>query len=376
MLDTDTTQHDSEDSETSTDSISKPRARRLTDQRHGLRRMVWKFLTVQGMGTCLTNVAVAYQIVMGVFVILLFVVDRRTSPDVTTVDVHAMQMVLFGIWTVEYVLRVWCCVEERVSELSEGMSTLSTKDRCIERLRILIHPLMIFDLLALAALLVDIIISQNSFRGIMALRLLSLCRIERDFQIVGPVLGVVFKKREMLAASMALVIVMIVVASVCMFYIESAAPEPQEAGLNEQFDPDHFGTIADCMWWACITMSTVGYGDRVPRTGLGRLFAAVTALLAPALIALPAGIIASGFQEELSEKRALGEESAQDESLGQAVEDVLDRAGLTSGRISERYGATLQRADAVEAEVAALRAELRELTAALVSSGQAGKPPT
>jgi voltage-gated potassium channel len=57
--------------------------------------------------------------------------------------------------------------------------------------------------------------------------------------------------------------------------------------------PDRFGTIPDAMWWAIITLTTVGYGDVVPITPLGKVVAGVTAIMGIAMLALPVGIIAT-----------------------------------------------------------------------------------
>ena len=59
--------------------------------------------------------------------------------------------------------------------------------------------------------------------------------------------------------------------------------------------PDKLGTIPDAMWWAIVTLGTIGYGDVVPVTALGKLIAAVTIFCGLSMIALPVGIIANAF---------------------------------------------------------------------------------
>jgi voltage-gated potassium channel len=63
--------------------------------------------------------------------------------------------------------------------------------------------------------------------------------------------------------------------------------------------PDKFGTVPDAMWWAIVTLGTIGYGDVVPITVIGKLIAGVTIFLGLIMVALPVGIIASGFAEEI-----------------------------------------------------------------------------
>ena len=63
--------------------------------------------------------------------------------------------------------------------------------------------------------------------------------------------------------------------------------------------PQAFGTIPDAMWWAITTLTTVGYGDVVPVTGLGRVVAGITMVAGVGLLALPVGIVATGFVDTI-----------------------------------------------------------------------------
>lgn len=69
---------------------------------------------------------------------------------------------------------------------------------------------------------------------------------------------------------------------------------------EHEAQPDKFPHIPASMWWAVITLTTVGYGDVYPITPLGKLLGGILALLGIGLIALPAGIIASGFTEVIA----------------------------------------------------------------------------
>jgi len=63
--------------------------------------------------------------------------------------------------------------------------------------------------------------------------------------------------------------------------------------------PDRLGDVPSAMWWAVVTLSTVGYGDVVPITAFGKVIAGLTMVLGILFMALPVGIIASGFQQEI-----------------------------------------------------------------------------
>ena len=69
--------------------------------------------------------------------------------------------------------------------------------------------------------------------------------------------------------------------------------------IERNAQPDKFGTIPDAMWWAIVTLGTLGYGDVVPVTVLGRVVAGLTIFLGLIMIALPVGIVATAFAEQI-----------------------------------------------------------------------------
>ena len=85
--------------------------------------------------------------------------------------------------------------------------------------------------------------------------------------------------------------IILVVASSVMYYVEHGA------------QPDKFSSIPTTMWWAVMTLTTIGYGDMYLVTGLGKFLAAVVAFLGIGLFALPAGILGSGFFEEFHHRQ-------------------------------------------------------------------------
>ena len=73
--------------------------------------------------------------------------------------------------------------------------------------------------------------------------------------------------------------------------------------LEQEAQPEKFASIPAAMWWSIITVTTVGYGDVSPVTPLGRLLAGIIALLGIGIFALPAGILGSGFMEQVNQRR-------------------------------------------------------------------------
>ena len=103
-------------------------------------------------------------------------------------------------------------------------------------------------------------------------------------------------KREALQISAIYSGLVISFSSILMFLVEGNIQKEQ------------FGSIPRCLWWAVVTVTTVGYGDTYPVTALGKLVAAMTAISGIAVIAIPIGIISAGFTE------SLGSETSREDS--------------------------------------------------------------
>ena len=69
--------------------------------------------------------------------------------------------------------------------------------------------------------------------------------------------------------------------------------------VESSIQPELLGSIPRCLWWAITTVSAVGYGDSIPVTALGKTIASITSLMGIAAIAIPTGILASGFSESM-----------------------------------------------------------------------------
>lgn len=184
------------------------------------------------------------------------------------------------IFTLEYLGRVWSSVED-----IDGWNPI------LDRIRIIKQPLLIIDLiailpyyLALIGVGVDLRFLR-ALRLIRLLRLLKLVRYSESMRAFGKAFST--KKDQLLVAFSANLILMIIASSL-MFFAESHA------------QPDSFGSIPETMWWAIVTLTTVGYGDVAPITPLGRILGGIVAILGIGLFALPASILASGFIEESS----------------------------------------------------------------------------
>lgn len=180
-------------------------------------------------------------------------------------------------FTIEYLLRVWSCtVEPRFAHPLFG------------RLKMILSPLAVFDLIALLAFyLTDSHVSSLlALRSLRLLRLLLAFKLARYSKTVRGFMRVFRSKRNELQVALFLNLMLVIFASTLLYVIE------------HEHQPQVFSSIPATMWWAAITLTTVGYGDAYPVTPLGKMMTVVIAFFGIGLFALPTGILASGFMQE------------------------------------------------------------------------------
>ena len=194
---------------------------------------------------------------------------------------YAFEIFSVAVFTAEYVLRLWSCTADpRYAGAVRG------------RLRYALQPMSLVDLLAVAPFYLEFL--TVDLRFVRTLRLFRLFRIFKLARYADSMrtLGVVLRsRREELLVTLFVVVVLLVFASSAMYYVESEA------------QPQQFSSIPASMWWGVATLTTVGYGDVYPVTSAGRVLGAAIAILGVGLFALPTGILASAFSEELQKKR-------------------------------------------------------------------------
>ena len=155
------------------------------------------------------------------------------------------------------------------------------------RLCLMTSPPCLIDAVSLISLYLDVCITSNIFRGVVSIRLLrlfTLFRLERKHKFLSPIIVVILSKRRELGATLGVAGLVLLISATLMYYVES--------GVNTQFS-----SILQSMWWGTAALTTVGYGDIVPITPLGRCLGSLVAFVGVGLFGLPAGIIASGFAD-------------------------------------------------------------------------------
>ncbi len=232
------------------------------------------------------RVSSAFSIFLAVL-IALNVVAVLLETVATFQSAHGEALQLFELFsvimfTVEYCLRIWCCVENQ-----------DYRDPISGRLRFVLTPLALIDLVAIFPFYLPKLVSLD-LRMLRALRLIRIFRILRlgRYSSALSTLGrVIRSKKEELAITLFMVSVLLIIASSFMYFLEHDA------------QPEAFSSIPATLWWGIETLTTVGYGDVFPITPYGKVMGATIALLSIGIFALPTGIIGSGFMEEIQAQR-------------------------------------------------------------------------
>jgi voltage-gated potassium channel len=186
-----------------------------------------------------------------------------------------------GAYTIEYLVRMWSSVED---------PRVAARGPINGRIAFALRPLMIVDFLAFAPSYLSFIFPID-LRVLRIFRLFRLVKLARYSHALPALLGVLYAERSALFASGILLVSTMCVTGEVMHLAEGDA------------QPKVLGTLPDAMYWAITTLTTVGYGDVVPVTPLGKFIAGVTMVLGLLLFALPIGIIAQGFVSGLNRRR-------------------------------------------------------------------------
>ena len=228
---------------------------------------------------------IAHILVKGLFllavgvVVAIAMVETLPNSDYTNNSfIRHIRETAWIVLTVEFFLRIWAEPERT-----------TPRGALVSRIAYLRSPLGIVDLLAVLPAWINLVhaVDLHWFELAAALSLFKLSRYVPALSLVWNV--VVRQSRSIFAALVVLSILLVVAATVIYFFEYEA-------------QPDSFESIPQSLWWAITTMATVGYGDMAPITPIGRLIGGIAMVFGIAMFAVPAGILASGFAEELRKR--------------------------------------------------------------------------
>ena len=181
------------------------------------------------------------------------------------------------VFAIEYGLRLWVAVEHPL---------LRQLPPARARLNYALQPAAIIDFLAILPVFAVLFVSSD-MRAALIFRLVRFFKLARYSPGLSSLAEAVWSERRALLACLVILLGAVLTAASLMHAIEHNA------------QPDKFGSIPDAMYWAVITLTTVGYGDVAPVTALGKLVTAITAITGLVMVALPVGIVASAFEREI-----------------------------------------------------------------------------
>lgn len=194
---------------------------------------------------------------------------------------QSIEVVSVGIFTVEYLLRLW------IAPLDPRYAGR------FGRLRYAFSLMAIIDLVAILPTYMPMVFPVDLLflRFLRTFRLFRLLKMSRYVESFNRLDDAILAKKEALLVSVAMIGIIWLFSSILLYIVEHEA------------QPDKFPSIPASLWWGVVTLTSVGYGDAYPITPLGKFFGGITAFLGVALFALPTGIFAASFSEELARQR-------------------------------------------------------------------------
>ncbi|KAK9951897.1 hypothetical protein ABG768_017771, partial [Culter alburnus] len=210
--------------------------------------------------------------------------------DFATGSLFWMEIVLVVFFGTEYVVRLW----------SAGCRSKYVGIK--GRLRFIRKPISIIDLIVVVASVVVLSVGSNgqvfatsAIRGIRFLQILRMLHVDRQggtWRLLG---SVVFIHRQELITTLYIGFLGLIFSSYFVYLAEKDAVD--EEGRTG------FSSYADALWWGVVTVTTIGYGDKVPQTWIGKAIASCFSVFAISFFALPAGILGSGFALKVQQKQ-------------------------------------------------------------------------
>ncbi len=243
-----------------------------------LRRRIYMVLEQGSVGERASVVVARFLVAL--ILINLVAVVLESVPDIEARYARIFSLieaVSLVVFTIEYGLRIWCAVDY-------GQHRHLSPARA--RLKYMLSPAGIVDLVAVLPFWLALIWPVE-LRVVLVFRILRFFKIARYSPAMRSLLDVLYRERRALFGC---VVITMSTALVCAALMHLAEGKVQ---------PDKLGTIPDALWWAIVTLGTIGYGDVVPLTPLGKLIATATIFLGIIMIALPVGIIATAFAEQI-----------------------------------------------------------------------------
>lgn len=220
------------------------------------------------------------KLLVALILINLVAVALESVPEISAryaFGFAAIEIFSLVVFTVEYGLRLWAAIEHGPHRHLAAMRS---------RLKYALSPAGLIDLIAVLPFWLALVLPDD-LRIFLVFRIVRFFKIARYSPAMRSLLDVLYRERRALFGCLVITMGSALVAAALMHLVEG------------KVQPDKLGTIPDALWWSIVTIGTIGYGDVVPITALGKLVATGTIFLGLIMMALPIGIIATAFAEQI-----------------------------------------------------------------------------
>ena len=233
-----------------------------------MRKKLYSIIEPAGNGTKLSSI---YDFVMMATIIVSIV---PLAFKETNLIFQWIDYITVGIFVLDYILRLFTA-DYKLNKSAASFFVYP------------VTPMAIIDLLSI---LPSVTVLNSGFRLLKLFRLLRTLKVLRAFKFLRysksfDVIASVFKKQKKVLSAVATMAIAYVLVSALVIY---------------NVEPESFETFFDAIYWATISLTTVGYGDIYPITTIGRIVTMISSVFGIAIIALPSGVITAGYLSEIS----------------------------------------------------------------------------
>jgi len=192
-----------------------------------------------------------------------------------------LDTIAVAIFSVEYMMRIYSAVEEP-----------GHRNPLTGRIKQFTNPSTLIDFLAILPFFLEVLLHHVlDLRFLRIFRLARLLKLTRGSDATGTLFKVIKREWPVMSAAAFVMILLIVLTASLGYLVEHAA------------QPEKFENIPTAIYWAVITLASVGYGDISPITPIGRAITVVMSLVGIGIFAIPAGLLASAFSDQLHKER-------------------------------------------------------------------------
>ncbi|MCX7139425.1 MAG: ion transporter [Proteobacteria bacterium] len=222
---------------------------------------------------------IAFWVVISVIAVVLESVQSISY--ILHLEFIILDMIAVMIFTIEYCMRIYCCVEEPGFQRALAGRVKQAKTFS-----------SVIDLLAIAPFFLEALLHHLlDLRFLRVFRLLRLLKLTRYTKATATLTKVIVREWPVMGASAFIMLLMVVLTASLGYLFEHDA------------QPEKFENIPQSIYWAVITLASVGYGDISPVTPAGRIMTIILALMGIGMFALPAAVLSSAFTDQLQKER-------------------------------------------------------------------------